>query len=175
MAHLWIQEAGEWGAQRLDEAGFDLAAWTSRRARGADPSAPAPAAARLIQAGTAGSKSWALIASQNSGVCVNSRKVIAGLRVLADRDQIRIGSETQYFSTETLAVVEDFPGSDRPIYCGRCRQQIELGAPAVRCPGCGIWYNQSPDLPCFTYSEKCTFCGYPTALDSGFAWTPEED
>jgi hypothetical protein len=128
-----------------------------------------------VQAEAAGSKVWALIASANSDTRVNSRSLPAGLCVLADRDEIRVGGDVQYFSTETLAAAVEFPGADRPVFCGRCRQQIDAGTPAVCCPGCGIWYNQSGELPCFTYSEKCTFCGHPTALDSGFAWTPEEE
>ena len=94
-----------------------------------------------------GSKVWALIVSANSNSRVNSRLLPAGLCVLADRDEIRFGGEVQYFSTETLAAAVDFPGADRPVFCGRCRQQIDAGTPAVCCPGCGIWYNQSGELP----------------------------
>jgi hypothetical protein len=109
--------------------------------------------------------------------------VTAGLCVLGDRDEIRMGGELRYFSTETLASVEAFPGAERAVFCGRCRQKIEAGTPAVCCPGCGIWYHQdesanlaeSERLPCWTYSEKCAFCGHPTALDTVFAWTPEEE
>jgi hypothetical protein len=105
---------------------------------------------------------------------VNSRTLPAGLCVLANRDEIRIGDEVQFFSTETQAEVVPFPGSVRAVYCARCRQQIEVSLPAVCCPNCGIWHHQSAELPCWTYAEKCAFCGQPTTLDSGFTWTPEE-
>jgi hypothetical protein len=132
-------------------------------------------AARLIRADAGGATVWALIVLANSSIRVNSCEVPAGLRVLADRDEIRMGAGAGYFSSEALAVMEPFPGADRTAYCGRCRQPIEAGALAVRCPGCGIWYHQGAELPCFAYAEKCTFCGHATELGAGFAWVPEED
>jgi len=174
MAHLWVQGEGGWDAQRLEVARLELACGTSGRAEGEQLTAGVEAA-KLIRTGEGGSPVWALIAPHNSDVRVNGRAIFAGLRALADRDEIRAGGKLHYFSTETLASVEAFPGAERPVYCGRCRQQVEEGTPAVRCPGCGVWYNESAELPCWTYTEKCTFCGHPTALDAGFAWTPEEE
>ena len=80
------------------------------------------------------------------------------------------------FSTETLATVEEFTGAERPIFCGRCHERLEIRKPAVRCPTCGcFWFHQSPpDFPCWTYADKCCFCGRLTALDSEFAWVPDE-
>ncbi|MGD0736454.1 MAG: hypothetical protein ABR976_14970 [Terracidiphilus sp.] len=175
MAHLWNRGEDGWGAQRLDGADFDLGGLQSRQEPKSEPRAANANVALLIKADAAGLQAWALIASPDSGVRVNSRVVPAGLCVLADRDEIRVGNDIHFFSTETLAAVEEFPEAKRAAFCGRCRQQIESGSLAVCCPTCGVWYNQSADLPCWTYSEKCTFCGHPTALDSGFAWTPEED
>ena len=175
MAHLWIQDECGWDAVALVGAQCDLAPIATRRTQEAAPAATAETGATLVRADVGESKAWALITPSKADIRVNGREVCAGLCVLADRDQIRIGDQTQYFSTETLASVQPFPGSDHPVFCGRCRQKIEAGALSVRCPDCGIWYNQSPDLPCWTYSSKCAFCGHPTALDTGFAWTPEED
>jgi hypothetical protein len=175
MAHLWIRDELGWGAQRLPDAGFDLAATPGARSRDRGRPAPAGEVARLVRANPEGRAAWTMIASSGADVRVNSRTVPAGLRVLADRDEIRVGNDVLYFSTERLAAIEAFPVAGRVVFCGRCRQQIDPGSPAVCCPSCGIWYNQSPDLPCWTYSDKCTFCGHPTALDAGFAWTPEED
>ncbi len=174
MAHLWSLGTAGWGARKLDGTQFDFAA--SRNPRPANsPKAPArQKTARLIRADAYGSQQWALIAPRSSDVRLNSCAVPAGLCVLADRDEIRIGSEVTYFSTEMLAAIEEFPGGDRQVFCGRCRQLIESGSPSVRCPGCGIWYDESAELPCWTYSGKCTFCGNPTALNSGFSWTPED-
>ncbi|MGA7342134.1 MAG: hypothetical protein WBE72_03280 [Terracidiphilus sp.] len=174
MAHLWIQGEGGWSAQKLDGAELDHA-FALRAAKADEPGATPGEVIRFVRAEALGTGVWALIARPDSDVRVNSRAVPAGLCVLTDRDEIRVGGEVQYFSTETLAAVEAFPGSERAMFCGRCRQQIEAGSQAVHCPNCGVWYNQSGDLPCWTYSDKCTFCGHPTALDAGFAWTPEED
>jgi len=175
MAHLWMQDVNGWGARKLDAALYDLAATPISHAEVAPISSASRKSARLIRADAGGLPAWALIASPDSAVRVNSRAVAAGLCVLADRDEIRNGNGVQYFfSTESLATVVAFPGAERPVYCGRCREPIEADAPAVCCPGCGIWYNQSAEFPCWTYSDKCAFCGHPTALDTGFSWTPED-
>ncbi len=172
MAHLWKKGTSGWAAEKLDVAQFDLAATPAPQAGDAQPGTTSEKVARLIRADADGSRVWALVASRNSDVRVNGRTVLGGLCLLADRDEIRTDGGVQYsFSTETVA---EFPSSDRPVFCGRCRQQIDVGSPAVCCPGCGVWYNQSTDLPCFTYANKCTFCGHPTALDAGFSWIPEE-
>lgn len=175
MAHLWIQDAGSWDAVRLGGAEFDLAGLAAQQEPEAEPASAAAGAARLFRIASGELEVWSLITSRSSDVRVNSQPLHTGLRVLADRDEIRTGNRIHYFSTETLATVQPFPRENHPVYCGRCRQQIEVGALAVSCPNCGIWYNQSADLPCWTYASKCTFCGHPTALDTGFSWTPEED
>ncbi len=173
MAHLWMKSTDGWDAVKLDGGAFDLVRVAS---------APPPendgagrATAQLVRSDGEGTKIWTLIASAHSSVRVNSRVVPAGIRVLAHGDEIRIGAEARYFSTETLAAIEPFPGADRPAYCGRCRQPIEIESPGVCCPGCGIWYHQDAELPCFTYTEKCMICGRATALDAGFTWVPEVD
>ncbi len=175
MAHLWTREAGGWAAQELAGAKMDLGASAALQAPTAHPAATVRMVARLVRTDVGGSKLWAMICSGRGDVRVNGRSVPAGLCVLSDRDEIQIGAEVQYFSTEALAAAVEFPASDRAVFCGRCRQKIEAGSLAVCCPGCGIWYNQSADLPCWIYTSKCSFCGQPTALDSGFTWAPEED
>jgi hypothetical protein len=175
MAHLWKKGTSGWAAEKLDVAQFDLAATPAPQAGDAQPGTTSDKVARLIRADADGSRVWALVASRNSDIRVNGRAVLAGLRVLADRDEIRNGGIQYFFSSETLATIEELPSSERPVFCGRCRQQIAAGSPAVCCPGCGVWYNQSTDLPCFTYADKCTFCGHPTTLDSAFSWAPEEE
>jgi hypothetical protein len=175
MAHLWLQDAEGWGARRLDGVLYELAARPILLAAEAPVAASSGASARLIRTDAGGMPAWALITARDSGVRVNSRNVAAGMCILSDRDEIRTGDGTQYyFSTETLASVVEFPGAERPVYCGRCREPIAAGAPAVCCPRCGIWFNESAELPCWTYTDKCPFCGFPTALDAGFSWSPEE-
>jgi hypothetical protein len=180
MAHLWVEnkETG-WGAKRLDGAEFDLGSLVqpgsaAERAAEGDKMARV---ARLIRVDAGGTRVWALVASSNSNVRVNSRAVVGGLRVLGDRDAIGAGDGVRhFFSTETLATVEPFPGTERTTYCGRCRQPIEVGTPSVRCPGCEVWYHEDAarKLPCWTYAETCNFCPTKTALDAGFQWVPEE-
>jgi hypothetical protein len=183
MAHLWTQDETGWNAEKLVSLVFDLGsigALLPAGASGVGESGELARAAgagfgRLVKTGEAGAGGWALVASPGFGVRLNGRAPTAGLRVLADRDEIRVGVSGRYFfSTESLAVVEPFPGVERDVFCGRCRQRIEKSAPAVRCPSCGVWYDQSADLPCWTYAEKCVFCEARTALDAGFLWTPEE-
>jgi hypothetical protein len=158
MAHLWVQCEDGWQAQRLGAALVDFGDSSSR----------------LISAEVSGSSVWALVTPWGSDIRVNGRAVLAGVHVLDDRDEIRTeDGAKRYFSAEMPATIEEFPVPERPVFCGRCRQQIDAGSPAVRCSGCGVWYNQSAELPCWTYSDKCTFCGQPTALDAGFTWSPE--
>lgn len=177
MAHLWKRTAQGWEARKLDLKLYDLDSLSGAQAGEAKPGTSGAEVAWLIPATVRGSPVWAVASSHDAHVRVNGRAPLAGLSVLCDRDEIRVRSGVQYFfSTETLAVVEEFPAQERTVYCGRCRQPIKAGSPAVRCPNCGIWYHQSttPALPCWTYSEKCSICPHPTALDAGFSWVPEE-
>ncbi len=175
MAHLWIQDAGSWAAKKLFAERIDLASLATGGGEPVPPAPPGESQVLLVRADVAGAQVWALVAAETSGARVNGEEPAGGLRVLADRDAMRTADgRLCFFSTETLATVELFQGAGRPVFCGRCRQQIEPGTGAVRCPGCGVWYNQGPELPCWTYAETCAFCGNPTALDSGFRWVPEE-
>jgi hypothetical protein len=175
MARLWRKNADGWSAEELAGAERTLIEAEPATASGADANAAAAARAGVMPVDIAGAKFWALIAPARSDARVNGAPVAAGLRVLADRDEIRIDGEVRYFSAESLAVVVPLPATERTLYCGRCRLEIEAGSAAICCPTCGIWYHQSAELPCWTYTPKCGFCPQPTALDAGFAWTPEED
>ena len=118
---------------------------------------------------------WVLLCEADSRVHINGEPVSAGVVVLADRDELRIpGQSPRYFSTETTARVEPFPESPLGGCCPRCRQTIECGTPAVRCPSCGLWHHASGDLPCWTYAPACAACAQDTSPDAGFRWTPEE-
>jgi hypothetical protein len=87
--------------------------------------------------------------------------------MLADRDEILVAGQRIYFSTETLAAVEEHAGP--VLRCPRCKREIAPGAKVVRCPRCKALHHEA----CWTYSEACTLCPAPTALDAGFQWTPE--
>jgi len=120
---------------------------------------------------------WMLLASVDSAVRINDVLLDNGIRVLADRDAIRIGDQAaMYFSTEQLARIEPYPG-DEEVFCARCKTAIGNGADAVCCVRCGVWHHQqeSEGKGCWEYSETCTLCAQPTNLDSaGYNWTPGE-
>jgi hypothetical protein len=133
--------------------------------------------ARLIQAHADGAKAWALLTGPGYDARLNGRAIPAGLAVLSDRDEIIAGDERFYFSAESLACVEPFPGAARPVYCGRCKLPIEVGSPAVSCPSCSVWYHEQPGPQgsrCYTYAEQCNFCSSESRLDAELRWMPGE-
>ena len=123
-----------------------------------------------------GGERWAVVASSDSQLRVNGLPVDAlGMRILTHKDEVSLKSlGSVFFSAEKPAEVVPFPGAGRTIFCGRCRQEIKPGSSAVRCPGCGVWHDQSEELTCWRYSETCSCCPHPTIVEAGFAWTPEE-
>jgi hypothetical protein len=152
MAHLWTPGSGAetWVATPLagDSAAFGL------RRSGGEP------------------ECWVAIGPP--AVHVNGVALDVGIRVLRDRDELRVGDARAYYSSESLPVVVAFPGAERPVFCPRCQQEIPPQSAAVRCPACGVWHHQTDELPCWTYAEHCALCDQPTALDGGFRWSPEE-
>ena len=119
---------------------------------------------------------WILLADARWDVRVNGLPLPAGIRVLADRDEIRIGGkEPWYFSTEESPQVVPFPEGGADIRCPRCTLEIQPGRPAVRCPNCAVWHHQDPEkkLPCWTYGERCGACDLQeTSSEAEFRWTP---
>ncbi len=170
MAHLWIPQTDGWAILPLERASLPLA--EVQRAAFAD----SRGAERVALCRTdPGREEWHLVTAPGTRVAVNGLPVFAGLRTLLDRDEIRTtGLGRVYFSTERLARVESLPEQSREVSCPRCRQRIEAGALAVRCPGCNLWHHQSEDLPCWTYAATCAMCEQATAEHTGFRWTPEE-
>ncbi|MEK6324295.1 MAG: hypothetical protein AABN33_21865 [Acidobacteriota bacterium] len=176
MAHLWVRDdAEQWAVLPLEHDAFTLAA--SRPQPICRPAGEGDVLSNILLVRTSGTESlaWVLVAGASSGVSVNGVPLATGIRVVADRDDIRIpGAESLYFSTESLARVEEFPGSDQTLFCPRCKQEIGMGTSAVKCPGCSVWHHQTEELNCWTYSEVCALCAQPTDLNAGFQWTPEE-
>ena len=175
MAHLWVRDQEhEWAVLSLESDAYTLTA-----------ELPAPVAkprrdgavlsdVLLLKSGAALSSTWVLISSSNARVSINGMPLTIGIRALADRDEIRIGGRALYFSSEGLARVEEFPGADRALFCPRCKQEIEKGKTAVKCPACDRWHHQIDELNCWTYAETCALCNQETDLNAGFKWTPEE-
>ena len=177
MAHLWVRDETEnWAVLPLEHDAFSLNAESTRPIARRLGDGEALSEVLLIRSDSGQANSWVLIANATSGVSVNGIPLATGIRVVSDRDQIRVpGAREFYFSTETLARIEQFPGSEQTIFCPRCKQEIEKGTSAVKCPGCGVWHHETDELNCWTYAEGCALCAQPTDMSSGFRWTPEED
>ncbi len=164
MAHLWINEReivspGEWAVMPLTEAAVALGGGS----------------VLLLRSRSAFGDQWLAMTATPRGVRLNGSPLLTGIRVLDDRDELHIeGMGHVFFSTEALAVVESFSGSDRPVRCPRCKESIAASSPVVRCPQCGVWHHQSEEFPCWTYSACCALCPQPTALEAAYRWTPEE-
>jgi hypothetical protein len=173
MAHLWfLDDEGVWSVVPLEGRAVDISVHPPRAMAEDYPEDHLRAA--VVCAGSGEARAWVLLAGASGDVRVNGFSAVAGVRVLRDRDEIRADSvHTLFFSTETLAHIEDFLAGERAIFCGRCRQAMQNGELGVRCPRCGIWYHQTDKLPCWTYSPTCAFCPQSTTLDEGYAWTPE--
>jgi len=119
---------------------------------------------------------WMLLASADSGVRINGALLENGIRVLADRDVIRVANlSAMYFSTERLARIEAYPETE-PVFCPRCKMMISKGDSAVCCPQCGVWHHEqvAGGEGCWNYAETCALCDQSTNLDSaGYRWTPD--
>ena len=165
MAVLWREREGAWRAMPLAEAG-----------------GLADAGVNLVKYGGAGGV--ALVAPVHVRVWVNGQPMIGGLRVLTHRDELLLAEgERVYYSAESRPTIEPYSASaeGRPVRCPVCRDHLVEGVAAVRCPGCGRWFHQidkapgQPGRPCWTYADKCRFCGHPTTLSGEDVWRPEEE
>jgi hypothetical protein len=128
----------------------------------------------LPSSGENANTTWLLVTPPASAALLNGRPLKTGIRVLADRDAIRLpGGRTRYFSTEALARVETFRDQE-PVSCARCKLPLTAGDDAVACPNCGIWHHAPTDgESCWTYAETCAaLCGQATDLEAGYRWSP---
>lgn len=175
MAHLWVTtDANQWAVLPLEDEAFTLSTSPPMPVRRPLDEGEVLSGVALVRTRGADAITWVLIAGTGSGVSVNGLPLATGIRVVSDRDEIRVpGVSNVYFSTESLARVEAFPGSDQTLFCPRCKQEIEQWAAAVKCPACGVWHHQTEELNCWTYSEVCALCAHATGLSAGFQWTPE--
>lgn len=183
MPVIWREspEAG-WAATPLDCEAYTLSEGGLAPREDSGNGDPDGVRAPLLRRGSAAGQPWILLAGSRCGVRVNGVPLVLGMQVLGHRDEILLPVAAAdepcrcYFSTERLAGVEPFPAADGPATCPRCKQPIDQGDPAVRCPStsCGVWHHQSEKWPCWTYSEHCALCDTPTALESGYRWTPED-
>ena len=173
MAHLWVEkpDGGQWTAHVLGPDGHRLGAGLADIA-GEDMAAGA-ADVLLRRCAWGSNERWVLIAPMRSGIRVNARPV-PGIRMLADRDEIlSAGAGRIFFSTERPPCVEPFAGA-ADTCCALCKLPIETGTPAVGCPNCGVFYHENDKHRCWTRRSTCLLCDYPTALDAGYRWSPEQ-
>jgi hypothetical protein len=177
MAHLWVQsgEAVHWAIIELATNAISLSNTSPKPLPAWSTAKESDLGVVLLCGRCRGQDAWIIVAQPGNEVRINGTRVASGMRVLADRDEIRVaGKKSLFFSTERLANVEAFPGIESTAYCPRCKQAIQLGRPSVKCPGCGVFYHQDEELPCWRYSETCALCPQATNMDAGFRWTPEE-
>ena len=174
MAAFWMQCDGEWGAMSLNAQQLELrdepgaAAVRLAADDGAENGAVDPAV--LVRVPRMLDGPWVLLAAPGSNVFVNGSQIF-GMRILADKDEVRLRRQKWYFSTERLIRAEPFAGREGTC-CALCRQPIVQGTMAVRCR-CNLWFHQTEEYGCWLYADRCCGCESPTAIDAGFAWTPE--
>ena len=180
MAHLWVQNhSGDWVPIDLDGEGFAVTTGENGRLRirrddcleSLDTFCPMIVRRQRLDL----DDTWILLSSKNR-VRVNGMPVLTGFKVLSDRDEIGFESlPPVYFSTEQLARIVPFPGTEHETICPRCQTPIADGHPAVQCPNpqCRTWYHQSDDLPGYTYHDTCCLCGWPSTLTAEYQWRPE--
>jgi hypothetical protein len=183
MAHLWLQDASaRWAVLPLEADAYAVVEGPAHTLRARPAAGESEARALLLRAAagepapSAGEPphAWFALAVPGRGVSCNGLPLVLGLHALSDRDELRVaGAGSLFFSSETLARPAPFPGSPHPVSCPRCLQEIGAGTPAVRCPQCGVWHHQSPELPCWTYARTCQLCSQPSDLEAGYRWSPE--
>ncbi|MEE8131238.1 MAG: hypothetical protein V3T48_13165 [Vicinamibacterales bacterium] len=181
MAHLWVRHAAaeaeeEWAVVPLVTDAFTLVLDAPYVA----PRLPDAGEVGLMSAAPEygageGEAQWVLLIADVAVARVNGTAVVGGIRALHDRDEIRGPRLGRYFfSTELLASVVPSPGSERTLFCPRCKLPIEPATSAVRCPVCAIWHHQNDTHSCWDYAEECAVCRHDTALDRGYRWSPDE-
>ncbi len=128
------------------------------------------------KSGKSQKENWLLMSKNANDVSVNGIPLMTGIKELSDRDEIMLKDAGRFFfSGERLARKAPLPELGRKVFCPRCKQEIETGTTAVRCPNpdCSVWHHETEELPCWTYAEKCALCDQNTDLNSGYRWTPE--
>jgi len=181
MAHLWRFDEDDWTILPLCDEAYMLDEWPPVRVADlgdwldtiAESGALSSCVVLTSVGGPAASRDWVVMTSAPRAAHVNGLPVLAGIRVLSDRDELRVDDAAVYFSTERLAELTSLPVTKQEIYCPRCRDSIRVGTPAVQCPQCDVWHHQEADRPCWTYADGCAACGHPTAFDAGYTWIPE--
>jgi len=182
MAQLFIEDGVEWLVAPLDGGAYVLSSDAE------PPLRPRLVSNGLVSNGEAGSgpvieraaelseeETWVVLHAPGSALRINGTALATGIRVLSHRDELCLTGVAGrvFFSLEGLARVDPFAGVEGS-HCPRCQQPIEPGTPAVRCPQCKVWYHESEEFGCWSYSATCSLCDQPTEFGAGFRWTPEQ-
>lgn len=171
MAHLWYvdRQSSVWSSLPLEagvvEVGPDL--FSPLRRRGGEPEA------LLLRSQTGAGEHWLLMNLTLRPLAINGERLANGIRILTDKDEIRLADVGRvFFSSERLPRLELFAGSERPLFCPRCRDPLVVSRPIVRC-ACSVAYHfdAERDRRCFDYGP-CTVCNAPTELSETFRWQP---
>lgn len=125
--------------------------------------------ARLHRRLTSSGEKWILVGPP--ALRINGAALDLGICVLADRDEIRLGSQRCYFLAQRGAVVEPAPVAEVELECPRCTESIESGTPSALC-GCGVRMHASEERPCLSIGA-CPRCEAPPDA-AGLRWSPEE-
>lgn len=119
--------------------------------------------------------------TRDAMVRVNGAPLVAGLKLLCDRDEILAGTSRFYFSAEAPPEVKMQPMEEHRVRCGVCRMPIQPGDQVVVCPRCGMVFHQlderdgRPEKKCWTHRESCLRCGHPTSMTGEAAWRPDKE
>ena len=122
---------------------------------------------------------WLAASSTQGRLWINGLPSLSGLRALRHGDEIRLGASRArvFFSDEQPSAVRPFDGIDGSI-CPRCRTELLIGVPAVRCQICGVFhheYSNGPEpKPCWTYAPQCAACSTARGEEGRLAWVPDE-
>ncbi len=121
---------------------------------------------------------WVVLAGRSIALRLNGISHDC-IRVLRDRDELRLREADMRFSCEVPMRVVPMPDLGRAVPCARCGQSMEAGSPSVRC-ACGAYFHQQAEiLPCYAFPTEsgtaaCPLCGRPTTLEAGgLRWVPD--
>jgi hypothetical protein len=182
MPHLWIQQPDreEWGVFPLTGTAYGLSEQALSAIDGPAESADEPGPPAIVVRDSGPLERWLLLARKQARVQVNGAPLVLGARILCDKDEILVQSNGSaaalhcYFATERRAEVIVADGPE--VRCPRCKQPIEKGQMAVRCPNpeCRALHHQDErsGLCCWSYAATCTLCPQDTRLDANYRWSP---
>ena len=179
MAHLWAQDPnGRWTVKPLEGWTHALVYDITDRRLG-EPDTRHEREVYMVKARSAGGSVWILKAGVRTDARVNAVSVAGWLWVLGDRDEIQCKGQRVLFAARSPPRVTTYLAADPLVAaahqpaCPRCHQAIELGSPAVQCPGCERWFHQSGARDCWSGSPSCASCPQPTDLNAPYGWTPQ--